>query len=154
MALRAEFSLINSEFNGFLFAPIGEEESGIELTVFSALTRLAVDPWGEAARLSGLPKEIAAPALASMIARLPSGAAEGAFVERATGLHVPPFEEVVEVEIPHPANHQNPARIRGRTRTVPCFGRTRAARSAGWSNSVESRALSGLSAGAEAPRPR
>ena len=73
MALRAEFSLINSEFNGFLFAPIGEEESGIELTVFSALTRLAVDPWGEAARLSGLRREIAAPALASMIARLPSG---------------------------------------------------------------------------------
>ena len=73
MALRAEFSLINSEFNGFLFAPIGEEESGIELTVFSALTRLAIDPWGEAARLSGMPREIAASALASMIARLPSG---------------------------------------------------------------------------------
>jgi hypothetical protein len=73
MTLRAEFSLVNSEFNGFLFAPIGEEDSGIQLTALSALSRLALDPWGEAARLSGLPKEIAAPALAAMIARLPRG---------------------------------------------------------------------------------
>ncbi|HEY0526951.1 MAG TPA: hypothetical protein VGD08_26390 [Stellaceae bacterium] len=73
MTLRTEFSLINSEFNGFLFAPIGEEESGIQLTVLSALSRLALDPWGEAARLSSLPKETAAPALAAMIARLPTG---------------------------------------------------------------------------------
>ena len=73
MALRAEFSLIPSDFNDFLYAPIGDEDSGTELTVLSALTRLALDPWGEAARLSTLPKEIAAPALASLIARLPRG---------------------------------------------------------------------------------
>jgi len=73
MTLRTEFSLINSEFNEFLFASIGEEESGIQLTVLSALSRLALDPWGEAARLSSLPKETAAPTLAAMIARLPTG---------------------------------------------------------------------------------
>jgi hypothetical protein len=73
MALRAEFSLINSELNAFLFASIGDEENGMELTVLSALSRLAIDPWGEAGRLSGLPKEAAASALASMIARLPRG---------------------------------------------------------------------------------
>ena len=73
MALRAEFSLIHSELNGFLYAPIGDEDSGTELTVLSALARLALDPWGEAARLSTLPKDIAAAALASLIARLPRG---------------------------------------------------------------------------------
>jgi hypothetical protein len=73
MTLRTEFSLINSEFNGFLFASIGEEESGTQLTVLSALSRLSLDPWGEAARLSGLPKESATTALAAMIARLPRG---------------------------------------------------------------------------------
>jgi hypothetical protein len=73
MTLRAEFSLINSKLNEFLHAPIGEEESGTGLTVLSALARLALDPWGEAARLSALPKAAAAQALASMIARLPSG---------------------------------------------------------------------------------
>jgi len=32
MALRPQFSLIHSEFNEFLFAPVGEEEHG-SLTV-------------------------------------------------------------------------------------------------------------------------
>lgn len=73
MPLRPEFALINSELNEFLFAPIGEEENGIELTVLSALSRLAIDPWGEAGRLSDLPRETAASALASMISRLPRG---------------------------------------------------------------------------------
>ena len=41
------------------------------LNVVSALTRLEIDPWGEAARLAALPKPLAAEALASMIARLP-----------------------------------------------------------------------------------
>jgi hypothetical protein len=73
MALRAEFSLINSELNEFLYALIGEEDGGTELTVLSALTRLALDPWGEAARLSTLPRSTAASALAVLIARLPGG---------------------------------------------------------------------------------
>ncbi len=46
MTLRPQFSLINSEFNEFLFASVGMEKTGIELTVLSALTRLGVDPWG------------------------------------------------------------------------------------------------------------
>jgi len=41
------------------------------LNVVSALTRLGVDPWDEAARLSALPKSLAAEALERMIARLP-----------------------------------------------------------------------------------
>ena len=41
------------------------------LSVISALTRLGIDPWEEAARLAALPKALAAEALAPMIARLP-----------------------------------------------------------------------------------
>jgi hypothetical protein len=73
MTLRPQYSLINSEFNEFLFASVGVEKTGIELTVLSALTRLGVDPWGEAARLSDLPREAAARALAAAIAALPEG---------------------------------------------------------------------------------
>jgi hypothetical protein len=73
MSLRPQYSLLNSEFNDFLFARLGEEKTGIELTVLSALTRLGFDPWGEAARLAGLPPHAAARALAKTIALLPEG---------------------------------------------------------------------------------
>ncbi len=71
MTLSARFSLLHSDLNDFLFAPVGDEQNGIPLSVISALTRLGVDPWEEAARLAALPKTLAAEALAPMIARLP-----------------------------------------------------------------------------------
>lgn len=80
MTLRPEYSLGHSEFNDFLFASIGEEESGSQLTVLSALARLGLDPWTEAARLSELPKEAATAALTATIARLPEGALKAADV--------------------------------------------------------------------------
>jgi hypothetical protein len=73
MALPERFSLLHSDLNGFLFAPIGDEESGAPLSVLSALTRLDIDPWAEGVRLSYLPKEAAARALTALIARLPAG---------------------------------------------------------------------------------
>jgi hypothetical protein len=66
-------SLLNSEFNDFLFAPIGEERNEMLLSVISALARLGIDPWQEAARLTQLPKELATQSLASMVEGLPSG---------------------------------------------------------------------------------
>jgi hypothetical protein len=77
MALRPEFSLIHSEFNDFLFAVVGEDESGMQLTVLSALTRLGFDPWREAARLSELTKSAAISALAVTISALPEGDLKG-----------------------------------------------------------------------------
>ena len=71
MALSARFSLLHSDLNDFLFAPVGEEQNGVTLSVVSALTRLGLDPWEEAARLTPLPKARAAEALAPLIARLP-----------------------------------------------------------------------------------
>lgn len=73
MTLRPEYTLGHSPYNAFLFAVVGEEQAGVPLTVFSALTRLGFDPWGEAARLAALPKETAARAFAITIAMLPEG---------------------------------------------------------------------------------
>src|ERR1700678_839363 len=60
-----------SEFDSFLFAPIGEDRNGLLLSVLSALARLDVDPWQEAARLALLPRDAAIQRLASLIAALP-----------------------------------------------------------------------------------
>ena len=60
-----------SEFDAFLFASVGEDKSGVEVTVLSALIRLGFDPWQEAARLSELPREAAVRTLASAFSLLP-----------------------------------------------------------------------------------
>jgi hypothetical protein len=71
MTLPARFSLLHSDLNDFLFAAVGDQANGMPLNVVSALTRLGMDPWDEAARLSTLPKAVAVATLAPMIARLP-----------------------------------------------------------------------------------
>ena len=73
MTLRPEYSLGHSAYNGFLHAEVGEEANGVRLTVLTALTRLGIDPWQEAARLADLPRDVAITALAAAIARLPEG---------------------------------------------------------------------------------
>ena len=70
MALPARFSLLHSDLNDFLFAPVGEQQNGMPLNVVSGLTRLGLDPWEEAARLAALPKAVAAETLAPIITRL------------------------------------------------------------------------------------
>ena len=66
-------SFFRPEFNDFLYASIGAEGNEMPLSVLSALSRLNVDPWEEAAKLSELPKDTATQRLASLIARLPGG---------------------------------------------------------------------------------
>ena len=66
------FSL-GSEFDDFLLAPIGDDNNGMQLSVLSALARLDVDPWEEAAALARLPRGAATSKLASLIAALPAG---------------------------------------------------------------------------------
>jgi hypothetical protein len=73
MTLPTQFSLLDSEFNEFLFATVGEERIGVPLSVLSAFARLGLDPWVEAARLSDLPKESAVTRLSGAIASLPAG---------------------------------------------------------------------------------
>jgi hypothetical protein len=62
---------IGSDFDAFLFAQIGEQKSGSKLSVISALARLDLDPWHEAARLDALPDLTATERMASLIAALP-----------------------------------------------------------------------------------
>lgn len=83
MTLRPEYSLGHSPYNPFLFASVGLAQSGAAgedggevVTVLSALTRLKVDPWAEAAHLASLPPDAAAAALAATLARLPAVAWE------------------------------------------------------------------------------
>ena len=64
-----------SEFDPFLFAPVGEEKNGMLLSVLSALARLDVDPWQEAATLSRMPAQDATARLTSLLSSLPSDAA-------------------------------------------------------------------------------
>src|SRR5437899_7886457 len=62
-------------FDEFLFAVIREETNGTPLSMISALTRLGLEPWQEAARLAALPAAAAAEALATLLGRLPPGVA-------------------------------------------------------------------------------
>jgi hypothetical protein len=65
--------LLGREFDSFLFAPIDDDGKESSLSVVSALARLDVDPWGEAAGLARMPKEQALKRLTSLIASLPKG---------------------------------------------------------------------------------
>ena len=71
MAPTPSISVLGSEFDAFLFAPIGEDRNDMPLSVLSALARLDVDPWREASELARLPGETATQRLASLIAALP-----------------------------------------------------------------------------------
>ncbi len=73
MTPAASVSFFRPEFDNFLYAPIAFDRDEMPLSVLSALARLNVDPWKEAAELSELPKTTAAQRLASLIAQLPGG---------------------------------------------------------------------------------
>jgi hypothetical protein len=62
---------LGAEFNDFLFASIGSDASGTYLTVLSALARLDLDPWAEAAKFSRMPGSVAIQKLAELISRFP-----------------------------------------------------------------------------------
>ena len=68
-------SLPVSDFDAFLFATIGVERNGMLLSVLSALSRLDVDPWAEAASLANLTEKAATGKLTTLIASLPDGPA-------------------------------------------------------------------------------
>jgi hypothetical protein len=59
------------EFDEFLFASIEDDKGETPLSVLSALTRLDIDPWEEAAALSQMPRPCAAQRLGLLIDALP-----------------------------------------------------------------------------------
>jgi hypothetical protein len=75
MTRSAMTALLGPEFDAFLFAPVDEERNGALLSVLSALARLDVDPWREAAELARMPRGAAGQRLTSLIAALPDAPA-------------------------------------------------------------------------------
>lgn len=63
---------IGCEFDKFLHATIGDDD-GMPLTVLSALARLNVDPWEEAAKLTRLTEQCAVVQLAALLGALRHG---------------------------------------------------------------------------------
>ena len=68
---------LGPEFDPFLFASIGADRNGMPLSVLSALARVDVDPWQEAARLTALPTAAATRSLAALLAARPDGTTGG-----------------------------------------------------------------------------
>jgi hypothetical protein len=62
---------LGTEYNDFLFARIGEDGNGMFLSVLSALARLDLDPWQEAADLARLPFDAAVGRFSKLITTLP-----------------------------------------------------------------------------------
>lgn len=57
MTLRRLYQPLRPDLD-FLFAAVGGERDAIPLSMISALTRLGLDPWEEANRLSSLKNEM------------------------------------------------------------------------------------------------
>lgn len=100
-------SVLGSEFDKFLFAPIGEDRNDMPLSVLSALARLDIDPWQEAAELARLPRATATQRLASSIAALLDGQPENlehgtiaarliALLPRQAGSKIPSRERLLD----------------------------------------------------------
>ena len=72
MGLRKSYRPLRPDLDGFLFAALEMERDGIPpLSMISALTRLGLDPWEEAGRLSAVNRGEATEQLARLIAELP-----------------------------------------------------------------------------------
>ena len=69
--LREPFRPLRPDLDKFLFAEVEDEIDRMPLSVISALTRLGLDPWEEAGRLSSLRYGEAVEQLARLIAELP-----------------------------------------------------------------------------------
>lgn len=66
------FALQRSGLNQFLFAIVGTERNGMDLSLASVFARLGNDPWREAGRLARLPKPEAIDSLARTLAGMPA----------------------------------------------------------------------------------
>ena len=67
VSTRPSVSSLSSRYDHFLFAPICEDANGMQLSVLSALARMNVDPWEEAARLAAMPRAIVGRTLVSTL---------------------------------------------------------------------------------------
>jgi hypothetical protein len=92
-----------SEFDDFLLAAVGDDHTGMQLSVLSALARLDVDPWEEAAALAGLSNDSATQKLASLLAGLPAGPTARADSRTIAARLIPLLPRRVQSGTPKPA---------------------------------------------------
>jgi hypothetical protein len=69
---------LGSDFDRFLYADVGADRHGGLLSVISALARLGLDPWEQAAMLARMPVDAAIRALSALLAGLPATTVAGA----------------------------------------------------------------------------
>jgi hypothetical protein len=116
MTLRRSFRPLRPDLDKFLFATVGDEIDGMPLSVISALTRLGLDPWEEAGRLSALNHREAVEQLARLVAELP-GSLRPLTEARAVARHLInllPKHDASPISVP-----QAPQRRRFRLPTLP-----------------------------------
>src|SRR4051794_29019365 len=131
MTLRRPFRPLRPDLDRFLFAVVGDEVNGIPLTVVSALTRLGLDPWEEAGRLSSLSYREAVEQLARLIAEVPgSFRTFGEAREIAGNLvnflpkHAKPIRKVSPISVPQlqiKRRFRRPAPLRSSIFWAICF---------------------------------
>lgn len=63
---------LRTDFDAFLYAPLGEDANGLPLTLVTIFARAGVDPWEEAADLAAMPVEPAMQRLASRLEASPN----------------------------------------------------------------------------------
>jgi hypothetical protein len=68
-------SSLSARFNAFLFATVCEGPGEMPVSVISALARLDLDPWTEAAELASMPAVSATERLSSLLAGVADGPA-------------------------------------------------------------------------------
>jgi hypothetical protein len=93
MAAPGNMQAQNLSFERFLYASLGEDRNGATVTVLSALARLNLDPWKEAADLSALGPESAGSRLGLLLSRftdVPSLLTDHGPVARRLSLLLPP----------------------------------------------------------------
>lgn len=76
MTVLPDYALSRARYTPFLFTVVGTERNdakngGEDITVLTALARIGIDPWQEAARLAVLPRVEAAESLAETFLNLP-----------------------------------------------------------------------------------
>jgi hypothetical protein len=72
---------LRTDLDSFLYAPIADDPNGMPLTMISALGRLGVDPWAEAAVIHALSRESATQKVTSLLSAVKHGPAPGAATE-------------------------------------------------------------------------
>ncbi len=69
MASSAVLHPDGSDYDGFLYAFVGEDRNGSMVTVLSTLARLGLDPWKEASELAGVSEGAALTRLDALLAK-------------------------------------------------------------------------------------